>query len=125
MLLVPVQAIPNQSLQVQLANQAVTLNIYQFAYGLFMDVYVSGSLIIGGVICENLNKIVRDFYLGFVGDFTWYDTQAASDPDYTGLGSRYLLIYLEAADIAQEEAAAAATIGTLSPASGPTFLIAG
>lgn len=99
MQVVPTQSLPNQSLQVQLANQACTLNVYQFRYGLFMDVYVGTTLIIGGVICENLNRIVRSTYLGFIGDFTFFDTLGTDDPVYTGLGSRFVLIYLEASDL--------------------------
>lgn len=99
MLVVPVQALPNQTLQAQLDNQAVTLNIYQFPAGLFMDVLVGGVPILTGVICQNLNRIVRDLYLGFAGDFVWFDTQGASDPVYTGAGSRFQLVYLEPADL--------------------------
>ena len=98
--IVPVQAVPNQTLQVQLANQPTTLNIYQLSTGLFMDVEVNGELIIGGVICQNLNRIVRSAYLGYPGDFVWDDTQGTSDPVYTGLGARYLLAYLNVADLA-------------------------
>jgi len=69
-------------------------------YGLFIDVFVNNQLIIGGVICENLNRIVRDSYLGFIGDLIFYDTtKGGNDPDYTGLGSRYLLVYLEQSDL--------------------------
>lgn len=97
---VPIQPVPNQTVTVQLGGQNCQLNIYQQLYGLFMDVYVNNTLIIGGVICENINKIVRNSYLGFIGDFVFYDTtDAKSDPDYTGLGSRYLLVYLEQADL--------------------------
>jgi hypothetical protein len=97
---VAVQALPNQQLQAQLGNQSVTLQIIQENFGLFMTVLVAGQVIIQGVICENLNRIVRDAYLGFVGDFIWFDTQGTSDPIYTGLGSRYLLVYLSEADLA-------------------------
>ncbi len=124
MLLVPTPSVPNQTLQALLGNQSCTLNVYQFAYGLFMDVLVSNQLIIGGVICQNLNKIVRDFYLGFIGDFVWFDTQGTSDPVYTGIGSRYQLIYLEAADINQEVTAGIAA-GTVPLGEQVTFLIAG
>lgn len=99
---VPAQALPNQSLQVQLGAQACTLNIYQLAYGLFMDVYVNGVLIIGGVACQDVNRIVRDLYLGFVGDLMWVDTQGADDPIYTGLGTRFRLMYLDAAEIPED-----------------------
>lgn len=100
---VPVQPLPNQSIQVQLAEQACTLNIYQYAYGLFMDVYVNGTLIIGGVVCENLNRIVRSLYLGFRGDFMWADTQGSDDPVYTGLGTRFRLVYVEVSDLPEGE----------------------
>lgn len=100
MLVIPTRVLPNQSLQVQLGDhQPTTLNIYQLAYGMFMDVYVSGHLIIGGVICQNLNRIVRSVYLGFAGDFMWTDIAGTDDPDYTGLGSRFILIYLESDDL--------------------------
>ena len=74
---------PNQTLQVQLANQPCQLNVYQFAFGLFMDVYVAGTLVIAGVLCQNLNRIVRSAYLGFSGDFAFVDTQGTTDPIYT------------------------------------------
>lgn len=99
MLLIPVKPLANQTLQVQLSNQAVTLNIYQLAYGLFIDVFIGDNLIIGGVICENLNRIVRSAYLGFLGDLIFYDVEETSDPIYTGLGSRFQLLYLEPSDL--------------------------
>jgi hypothetical protein len=99
MLVVPAQALPNQTLQAQLDAQATTLNIYQYSPYLFMDVLVGGVPVVTGVICQNLNRIVRDLYLGFAGDFVWFDTQGTSDPVYTGVGSRFQLVYLEPADL--------------------------
>lgn len=99
MLIVPVQPVANQTFQVQLGGQACTLNIRQLAYGLFMDVIVNSAAIISGVVCENLNRIVRNSYLGFTGDFVFLDTQGETDPVYTGLGSQYLLVYLEEGDL--------------------------
>lgn len=98
-LVVPVQPIPNQTLQVQLNGQATTLNIYQINFGLFVDVLVGATTIISGVIAQNLNRIVRSLYLGFDGDFAFIDTQGFSDPVYTGLGSRYLLLYIEPSEL--------------------------
>jgi hypothetical protein len=96
--IVPVRAIPNQILTVQLSNQPTQLAIYQKSTGLFMDVYVNDSLIIGGVLCLNGKAIVRTAYLGFIGDFAFFDTQPSSfsgpaDPVYTGLGARWPLYY--------------------------------
>lgn len=103
MQVIPIQPLPNQTMQVQLANQPCTLNIYQLAYGLFIDVVLNDSIIVGGVICENLNRIVRSLYLGFVGDFVFVDTQGTDDPIYTGLGDRFILVYLEEADLPADE----------------------
>ncbi len=77
----------------------MVLNVYQFAYGLFVDVYLGPTLVIGGVICENRNRIVRSAYLGFVGDLAFVDSQGSEDPVYTGLGGRWQLVYLEEADL--------------------------
>lgn len=99
MLIVPLTAVASQKVTISLANQTCQLFVYQKSTGLFMDVEVSNSLIIGGVLCEDRNRIVRDLYLGFIGDFSFIDTQGTQDPDYTGLGERYVLAYLETTDL--------------------------
>lgn len=100
MLIVPLQPVPNQTLQTQLDGQNCTLNVYQYAYGLFMDVLVGSTTIIVGQACENLNRIVRSAYLGFSGDLCFLDTLGADDPVYTGLGSRFQLCFIEPSDLA-------------------------
>ena len=76
------------------------VNVYQKFYGIYVDLYVNNELIIGGVIGQDLNLIVRYAYLGFIGDLCFYDTQGVDDPYYTGLGDRWQLIYLSPEDIA-------------------------
>lgn len=101
--IVPLQAVPNQLVNIALANQACQIKVGQTLYGLYMSLYVNNELILGGVICQNMNRIIRDAYFGFVGDFTFLDNQGNDDPDYTGLGglgARFNLIYLEVSDIA-------------------------
>lgn len=99
MLVVPLLATPSQILQSSLGGQAVKLAIYQKLLGMYMDVYVDDALIIGGVLCENENRIVRSIYLGFVGDLMFYDTQGSDDPTYSTLGTRFVLLYLEAQNL--------------------------
>ena len=99
MQVVPLTPVPSQTFDVQLANQSCRLSFYQKSTGMFMDVFLSGTLVIGGVLCQNKNRIVRSLYLGFSGDFIFVDTQGDANPDYTGLGRRFVLIYLEAADL--------------------------
>jgi len=99
MQLIPLQAIPSQTLNVALNNQQCQLNVYQKFYGLFVDVYVGGELIIGGVIAENLNRIVRSAYLGFAGDLIFADAQGTDNPQYLGLGARFEFLYLTPDDL--------------------------
>lgn len=104
--IVPLQAVPNQTLTVPLAGQSVDLNVYQNDTGLYIDVLVSGEPVVLGVICQNFNRIVRNIYLGFTGDFMFYDSaggEAPIDPEYTGLGSRFLLVYLAADDLPEND----------------------
>lgn len=98
---IPMQPIANQAFQVQLGGQPCLFEVYQSAYGLFMNLSVGASGILNGQICQNLNRLVRGAYLGFVGNLCFVDTQGGGDPQdpvYTGLGSRFRLIYLEATD---------------------------
>ena len=99
MQVVPVQAQASQIVNAQLSGQNCQLRIYQKSTGMFMDVYVGTSLIIGGVICQNLNRIVRDAYLGFIGDLAFVDTQGTDDPVYTGFGGRFAFVYYSPADL--------------------------
>lgn len=100
MQIIPLSPIPSQSVAASLGGQSCRIKVYQKLYGLFCDVLVNEQLVIGGVICHNLCLIVRSAYLGFVGDLTFIDNQALNDPDYTGLGSRFSLAYLDPADVA-------------------------
>lgn len=97
--IVPLQVVPSQIVSANLGNQNCQLRVYQRDAYLFMDVYVNNALIIGGVICQNRNRIVRSAYLGFAGDFIFYDTEGTSDPVYTGLGSRFQLMYIPTEDL--------------------------
>lgn len=58
MQIVPLNAVPSQTLSVQLAEQSCVLNVYQKFFGLFVDVFSNGELIIAGVLAQNLNRIV-------------------------------------------------------------------
>lgn len=102
MQVIPLQAVPAQELTVNLANQATQLHVYQLSTGLFMDISVNNELIIGGVACEDRNRMVRDTYLGFIGDFIFVDLQGTDDPEYTGLGTRWFLEYLTADEAADQ-----------------------
>lgn len=98
--IVPLQALANQTAQAQLGNQAVTLNVYQQALGLYMDVMIGTTPVVQGIICLNKTLIVRNSYFGFSGDLIFLDILGTSDPVYTGIGTRFFLVYLTPDDIA-------------------------
>jgi hypothetical protein len=124
MLKIPLGAVPNQTLNVTLDNQNVSLSIYTLPrsaqwYSLtqtpvkpaepsliqttFMDVLLSGNTIKTCIQAVNQMRMLADCqYTAFVGDFVFLDTQGNTNPIYTGFGTnpRYQLIYLEAADLA-------------------------
>ena len=92
--------VPNQNFQATLGGQASTIVLWTRSTGLFLDLYLGTSLVIGGVLALNNVLIVRQTYLGFAGDLAFYDTQGTTDPVYTAFGTRYVLRYFSPADLA-------------------------
>lgn len=99
--IIPLDAIPAQTVSVILDGQNVQINLYQKYQGLFVDVNSNGTDISTGVIAQNRNALVRQ--VGFSGNLAFRDTQGSDDPCYTGLGSRYQLIYLTDAELENVE----------------------
>jgi len=112
--IVPLQAVPAQLVNVTLGSQACAIKVYgknisvavlpsggiptippvyEDQNPVLLDLFVNDVLVIGGVLCLNQNLIVRDSYLGFVGDLAFIDTQGNDDPQISGIGSRWLLTY--------------------------------
>lgn len=120
MLTIPLQAVPSQTVTALLGNQQCSINVYQKFFGLFLDLYVVPQIvsptsvppqpIVIGEICWNLNFVVRFAYLGFSGDLAFLDTQGNDNPVFTGLGSRFKLVYLSADEVAAAEGVQAAAV---------------
>lgn len=101
MLIVPLRAVPSQTVRVTLNNQPCRLRVYQRKVGLFADVYVNDALIIGGVIAYSHNKIVRSVYLGFVGDLAFINLVDRDNGiiSFDKIGSECLLLYYFPAEL--------------------------
>lgn len=88
----------SQIFTVTLEGVSCTIKLHQRTTGLYMDLWARGNLVFAGVLCLNITKIIRYDYLraesGFKGELFFADMQGTRDPDYTGLGSRYVLYYL-------------------------------
>lgn len=91
--IVPLITAPSQILSVELNGQSCNINVYQRTTGLYIDLGINDTLIIGGVLALDRVKIVRDGYLGFTGDIAFFDIMGMQDPDWTGLNVRYFLGY--------------------------------
>jgi len=99
MQVIPLQAIPSQTFTVQLAQQTCTMWLRQIETGTYLDLTVNGAPVVTGKRVHDRCRIVRRPHLPFVGDLAMVDTQGADEPDHTGLGDRWVLMYLEAADL--------------------------
>lgn len=99
MIIIPLKSVASQTFAINLDGQNCTINLYQKNTGLYLDLFVDNTAIIVTQICLDRVKLVRYAYLGFIGDLAFMDTQGVDDPYYTGLGSRYQLMYLSASEV--------------------------
>lgn len=93
MQVIPLTSVASQSFTIQLNGQNCAINLYQKNTGLFFDLTIDSTPIVTSMICLNAVGLVRESYLGFTGQLVFIDTQGTDNPDYTGLGSRYILTY--------------------------------
>lgn len=99
MQLIPLQAVPSQTLAVTLARQPAQIAVRQNGDALYFDLLVGDKAIIRSRIClDRARLLLGTAYRGFVGDFAFVDLQGRSNPNFTGLGSRYQLYYLGAGE---------------------------
>jgi len=96
---IPLQAVPSQTLNVLLNQQQCQIAVYQKTTGLFLDLAINNSPVVTSVICRDRTRLVRQVYHGFSGELAFADMLGRDDPDYTQLGSRFVLVYLEPADL--------------------------
>jgi hypothetical protein len=102
MLVIPLAAVPSQTVNVNL-RVAGTTNTRQQARITVRTIGAEMYFSLDGVA---LNRIIRDRqrllvdagYRGFIGDFAMIYTQGRADPVYSGLGGRYQLVYFDAGE---------------------------
>jgi hypothetical protein len=96
---IPLRAVPSQSLSVVLAGQNCQISVYEKSGAVYLDLLISHAPIITTTLCHDRVCLVRSSYLGFVGDLAFIDLQGSDDPSFDGLGSRFVLVYLEASEL--------------------------
>lgn len=99
MIRVPLAAAPSQTLAIVLNNQACEIALRQNGGNMYFDLSANGAEIVRSRIVRNKQRLCIDAkYRPFIGDFLFFDTQGDTQPEYTGLGSRYVLLYIEPSD---------------------------
>ncbi len=95
MLRIPLIPTPSQSLTVNLGGQKCEIKIDQkYDNHVFLSMRVNDVDVVTSGICRDRVSLVRHDYLPFIGTLAFVDTQGASDPVYTGFGSRFQLAYI-------------------------------
>lgn len=90
---IPIIAVASQKFTIQLNGQSCAISLDQKSNGLYFSMTVNSKPCVNSVLCLNLVGLIREKYYGFTGQLAFFDTQGTNDPYYTGLGSRYLLVY--------------------------------
>ena len=93
MITIPLTSSPSQTLSVNLGGQICTIFIYLLGDNLYMDLSTTQKQIISCVICRDRVRLVQLPHLGFSGDLYFIDTIDKNDPEFSGLGDRYELVY--------------------------------
>lgn len=104
MMIVPLSSVPNQIVYFGVGAPNIiecAVKVYQKTVGMFLDLSVEGTVVLSGILCRNLTPLVINSYFGFPGDLVFVDSLGINaDPLYTGLGSRWYLVYVTSSDVA-------------------------
>lgn len=94
MIEIPLSPIPGQRLQIVLDDQNVTLQLRQKGARLYIDLDVSGTPVMGGAICSDRTNVKQFKTMPFRGGLYFVDTKGRDAPQFEGLGTRWVLMYL-------------------------------
>lgn len=95
---IPLPAVPAPNVSTVVGGQNCQIFLYQKKQGLFFDLNSNGVDIVTGVLCHDCDPLVCIQYSGFEGNFIFVDTQGSDDPQSSGFGTRFFLVYLTAAE---------------------------
>lgn len=90
---IPIAATANQSFSCRLDGKNAQITLTTTQHGLFADVVYDGTAVALGRLCLDRVDINPNRYLGLPQFLGFVDLQGTQDPDFTGFGTRYLLVY--------------------------------
>ena len=102
MRIIPLSAIPNQTLNAILGGQDCALAVYWRQDRLYLDLVCNGHAIVVGAICENRANVLQSEQLYFKGSLHFFDMQGDRPPLFEGLGSRWFLLFVDEGETVPE-----------------------
>lgn len=91
--IIPVQPVPNQQFQVELDDATAQITLTTTDYGMLADVVYNGVAVALSRLCLDRTDLNPAAYQGMPQGLYFVDMQGTSAPVYTGLNTRYLLLY--------------------------------
>lgn len=98
---IPLTALPDQRMQMILGGQDVALRVYSRDERLYTDLDLDDAPVWRGFLGRNCVPCKLYTHLAFKGQLVFVDMQGTADPHWSGLGSRWLLVYLTDEEIAE------------------------
>lgn len=97
---VPLAAVPSQTESITLGGQQCQIAVRLLGDTLYFSLSINNTPILVNHACRNRTRmLLAQQYSGFQGDFVFVDTQGDHEPEFTGLGGRYVLLYLTQAEL--------------------------
>lgn len=94
-MIIPLDAVPNQKFMVNLSGQDCVIEIDMRGKNLFLNLSINENPVVNGVICLNKVNLIQYNHLNFKGNLYFEDLSGNLDPWYWGLGSRWVLNYVQ------------------------------
>lgn len=88
-------ATASQTVTTTLSGKTVRLWVRQLSTGLYVDIWVEETPFLMGILCLAGTPLIRNPASVLPVELVFLDTQGSEDPDYTGLGTRWVLAYRE------------------------------
>lgn len=90
---IPLSQVPSQSVNALLAGQPCTITLRDLGNRQYLSISRNGAVIATNLLLQNNARILMSAYTDFVGDLAVIDLQGDAPPQYTGWGTRWVLVF--------------------------------
>ncbi len=90
---IPLKPVPVQKVSTVMDDREITVALRPRLGRLYATVTVDHDILVDNRICRQGEPLVREAYRGLPGDLYFIDTQGSQDPEWMGLGGRFVLVY--------------------------------